>query len=646
MAYGDTLDFITDTKQAVTSQLTTANLNSNTAFNNAITHLTTLQAAAGTLAATLEAIPEADVEIGTIEARVSAPTIPKAPDEPGGLTPSFPAAPGEPVLAGVAALSLAAPPEFTAADPVIDTILAPTAFSTAVPEKPTLSNVALPTTPGYSLPSEPALLAISLPDVPLISLPLFSAALDAAPLVPAVGFSFTETSYTTALLTKLNEQLLSYVSGFSSGLSAAVEQAIWDRARAREAAVTGRAREEAIRNFAARGFSMPGGYLVEALNRAEQEAIDKSASLSREIAIKQAELEQGNFQFAFGQAIALEGQLLNHANAVSQRAFEAARFTAQIAIDLFNAAVNLFNAKSQAYQVEAVVYRERLQAEIAKVEIYKAQVEGQRITGEVNQQTVALYRERINAVLAIFELYKNQLEAARIQQEGDKTRIEAYRAEVEAYDSLVKAKASEFDGYKTRVEGESLKAEVHKSLAAAFNSRIEGYKALVQAKVAEKDSEIKVNQEIPLEKYRVQSQTFQSLVQAEAERLRGLIGLFEGRVRVFGAQVDAEGTRVNAEVQVLRGEVETKVATANVALENVKANIQRLVEIARMIVGTTQAGAQVASQLASAALSAVNLSASISAGGSFSSSGTSSSGESFDRTKQEPTHSHHYSHDE
>ena len=599
---------ITGPRALIDEGFANSKIHADRAFADAIVYLNNIRVDTNALLN----VPLAAVALDPITTLVSRPAIPAAPAEPAGLTPSFPAAPGEPALVGVAALSLADPPEFTAADPVIDTILAPTAFSTAAPEKPTLSNVALPTTPGYSLPSEPALLAISLPDVPLISLPLFSAALDAAPLVPAVGFSFMETPYSTALLTKLNEQLLSYVSGFSTGLSAAVEQAIWDRARVREGAVMARAREEAIRGFAARGFSMPGGVLVEQLNRADQEAIDKSSSLSRDIAIEQAKLEQGNFQFAFGQAIALEGQLLNHSNAVSQRAFEAARFTAQIAIDLFNAAVNLFNAKSQAYQVEAVVYRERLQAEIAKVEIYKAQVEGQQITSEVNQQTVALYRERINAVLAIFELYKNQLEAARIQQEGDKTRIEAYRAEVEAYDSLVKAKASEFDGYKTRVEGEALKAEVHKSLAAAFNSRIEGYKALVQAKVAEKDSEIKVNQEIPLDKYRIQAQTYQNLVQAEAERLRGLIGLFDGRVRVFGSQVDAEGTRVNAEVQTLRAEVETKVAVANVALENVKANIQKLIESARILTGASQAGAQVSSQLAAAALSAVNLSAGIS----------------------------------
>ena len=60
------------------------------------------------------------------------------------------------------------------------------------------------------------------------------AALDAAPLVPAVGFSFTETSYTTALLTKLNEQLLSYVSGFSTGL--------WPRSSKRSGIAPGPAR--------------------------------------------------------------------------------------------------------------------------------------------------------------------------------------------------------------------------------------------------------------------------------------------------------------------------------------------------------------------------------------------------------------------
>ena len=398
--------------------------------------------------------------------------------------------------------------------------------------------------------------------------------------------------------------------------------------------MTARAREEAIRNFAARGFSMPGGALVEPLARADQEAIDKSASLSREIAIKQAELEQTNFQFAFGQAIALEGQLLNHANAVSQRAFEAARFTAQIAIDLFNAAVNLFNAKSQAYQVEAVVYRERLQAEIAKVEIYKAQVEGQRITSEVNQQTVALTASAstpsspsssCTRTSSRPRAFSRRATRPASRPTGPRSRPTIHWSRPRRQNLTGTRRASRARRSRPR----SINRWPRRSTRASRGTR-RWSKPRSRRRIGVSRS----TRRLPLDKYRVQSQTFQTLVQAEAERLRGLIGLFEGRVKAFGAQVDAEGTRVNAEVQVLRGEVETKVATANVALENVKANIQRLVEIARMVVGATQAGAQVASQLASAALSAVNLSASISAGGSFSSSGTSSTSESFDCTKE------------
>lgn len=568
----------------------------------------------------LAAIPAVDADLGAINASIGAVSLPAPPVEPTGLTPAFPVAPADPVLTAVAGIALPNAPEFTTPDPVLATIASPAPFAGVEPTTPTLAALAFPDEPDSGLPSAPTLRSIALPEVPLLSLPFFSATLDPAPLTPAVSFGYTESAYSSALLTQLNTRLIEFIAGASTGLTPAVEQAIWDRARAREAPLLYRAREQAARGFAARGFSLPPGALVELMQQAEQIAIDKGASLSRDIMVKQAELEQANFQFAFGQAVALEGQLLQHANQVAARALDAAKYATQILIDLFNAEVSLFNSKSQAYQVEAQVYRERIAAEIARVDIYKAQLEGQKLIGELNQQDVALYSERIKAVLAVFELYKGRLEAVKIQQEQQKLSTELYRVQVEAFSVRSKAKADEFTGYKTQVEAEGLKVEAHKSLADAFNSKINGFKSLVEARVAVQDSDLKINQEIPLEVFKARSNAFQSLVQAEAERLRGLIGLYEGRTKVYSEQVRGEAVRVDAQATILKSEVDVKLAGANLSLEVLKANVVRLTEIARLLIASMDSGSRVAAQLAAASLSAVNLSASIGASASSSSS--------------------------
>lgn len=592
--------------------------------------------------ADLGSIPSVDADLGTINATIGAFSPPALPAEPAGLTPAFPTAPADPVLAPVGALSLPLPPEFTTADPVLATIAAPAPFSDAAPTAPALTTLTFPAEPDSAVPSAPSLRSLALPEVPQITLPFFTAILDPAPLKPTVSFGYTEAAYSSALLTQLNTRLLEFTAGAATGLSAAVEQALWDRGRSREAALLYRARENAARGFAARGFSLPPGALVELITQADQLAIDKAASLSREQVIEHAELEQRNFQFAFGQAVALEGQLLQHSDQVAARALDAAKYAAQILIDLFNAEVSLFNSKAQAYQVEAQVYRERLQAEIARIEIYKAQLEGQKLIGDLNQQDVALYSERIRAVLALFELYKGRLEAVKIQQEQQKLSTELYRAQVEAFAARSRAKADEFTGYKTQVEAEALKIEAHKSLADAYKSKIDGFKALVDARVAAQDSEIKVNQEIPLEVFKARASSFQSLVQAEAERLRGLIGLYEGRTRVYSEQVRGESVRVDAEATILKSEVDVKVAEANLSLEVLKANVTRLTELARLLVASMDSGSRVAAQLAAAALSAVNLSASI---GASASSSKSTSDSTNTATSTSYSENHNYSHE-
>lgn len=182
---------------------------------------------------------------------------------------------------------------------------------------------------------------------------------------------------------------------------------------------------------------------------------------------------------------------------------------------------------------------------------------------------------------------------------------------------------------------------MHKSLADAFGSKIAGFKALVDARVAAQDSEIKVNQEIPLEVFKSRSSVFQSLVQAEAERLRGLIGLYEGRTRVYSEQVRGESVRVDAQATILKSEVDVKLAGANLSLEVLKANVARLTEIARLLVASMDSGSRVAAQLAAASLSAVNLSASIGASASSSNS-TSTSTSKSDSTSESISEVHTY----
>jgi len=92
-----------------------------------------------------------------------------------------------------------------------------------------------------------------------------------------------------------------------TGLSATVEAGIWDRAREREAATAQAQADEATLQDEALGFDFPTGALNARLEAVGQEYHNKVSSINRDIAIKQAELEQQNLRDTIAALQALYG---------------------------------------------------------------------------------------------------------------------------------------------------------------------------------------------------------------------------------------------------------------------------------------------------------------------------------------------------
>lgn len=95
--------------------------------------------------------------------------------------------------------------------------------------------------------------------------------------------------------------LLDVINNGYSGLPAAYEQAVWNRARSKDTLEALRMEEEAVAQFAARGFSLPPGVLANRLLQVQQEAANKSSTVARELAIKQMEIAVDMVKFAVGE---------------------------------------------------------------------------------------------------------------------------------------------------------------------------------------------------------------------------------------------------------------------------------------------------------------------------------------------------------
>lgn len=560
-------------------------------------------------------IPQISALLGNVTATVSGFVKPVSPVEPE-ITTKFPIAPADAVLKDVDEFTIDDVPLFTTEEPDIREITPVTRFDKSAPvigDLPNRTN-AIPDKPNTDLPTKKPLRAITLPTPPNTIIVDFKGAipgeLDPA---PDANFTYNEDAYSSTLLSTLNTALLNQVNHIAStGLNSDIEDQIWNRGRERTTEVMLGQIIQVKRAVSASGWPQPIGAEIEAISKAGQNADDADITESRNIAIAQAELELKNFQFAFSQAIVLEGQLINHNDQVANRALDAAKYAIQAAIDLYSLKVAYFNANIELYKAQAQVYRDKIQAELIKLEVYKTELEGQKLISELNSQDIANYRAQIDAVLAVYELYKSELESVKILLEQDALTLQQFESRIKGFAEEIKAKSLEYEGYKSELSGENIKVQMHDTLANAFGKKIDGFRSVVDARKTKQDADIMVRQTIPLEQLKVRAGVYKSGVDGESKRVDSLNNIYKTRADVFDIKTKGETARVDGEVKVQEQEISWLEIQANVEIESLKGNISAMLAKLELLAGSKEAIARIQSQLAASFGSSVNYSAGIS----------------------------------
>lgn len=521
-------------------------------------------------------------------------------------------------------------PEFTVDEPQYNAPVKPDALDVLPPgDAPTVGDVTIPDTPSITLPDVPTLREITLPETVDLTLPTWDeVAPDSADIQPPSGsFVWAEPDYEGKVMDEVTAEIQRMLQG-GTGLPNEIWDQIWDRARRNLAEQRDAAIEEATERWADRGWAAPGGALNKQIDRAITEFNRMSAEQLRETAIKQAELEIQNLQFAVSQGIALETQYLNYFNSVAQRSIEAARLVHEIAIQIFQAKIAKYNADVQVYAVKAEVHKTLIDAELARLEEYKQQLEGQKLIGELNVQDVQIYATQVDAVTKEIDLFRAQLEGVQAQVEVDRTRVGAYAETVSAYGERVKAHALEYEAYNTQVQAELAKVEVYKAQTDAFSSRVQAYNTGVQAEVAKSGAEIAIS-EHELAKFRGYLEKYKAEVQGETARIASETQLQGTKVDVYRAETDAEKLRLDYVQEQNRLAINDAQNEAELRLKSADLNIEQLYKNLAIQQEALRTLANVQSQLAASALNAVSISASVSGSGSYSTSYSSSCSQSF-----------------
>jgi hypothetical protein len=437
-------------------------------------------------------------------------------------------------------------------------------------QAPQPSAISFPSAPSISLPSPPSIEDVIIPGPPeLANLEFTGKAPDIDLTPPEIVFSWSEESYTTALVEAIKSRLEADLHTGGDGYTETVEDAMYDREEARQQAEDEKAYQEALEAAAARGFIMPPGQVNGTLIEISDGINKRRQELSAKLLAEQTELAQKNDHFAIGAAVQIEKVLIKHHSQVQQRSFEAAKFALDAALELYGARVDAYRARVGAYSVLAEVYETRIRAEIVKAELYKAHIEGLKTGIEANAMKIQAYKAQLQGVYALVKVYQVEMQAGHVLAQIERNQVEAYRSRVEVYKTRIEAIQAQYKGYVAQVEGEALKADIVKADSVAYKTHCEAYRARAEVELENARATIEVLK-TRLAYYASQVQKFSvdvDFVIGKGKAIEQYAGVI-AELRILAARYDGALKDLNAKLFAARSTIAQGIMRAQATVQD------------------------------------------------------------------------------
>jgi hypothetical protein len=526
------------------------------------------------------------------------------------------------------------PPTWNIADPVLSEVRkyevedftgdAPVSVSPNIPKLPTpdsvvapgavpeVSDVIIPDAPVLSVIKDPKEWIIALPTVPIINIDKFTGQRPSAAGIatPGNNFTWSEDPYTSETLTQIVDRVGKYFEG-GVGIPPQIWESIWARDNDRENRAGEKQITEINEEWSGRNFQLPQGVQVARVDEVRQNIQSDANSRSRDIAIQEAQLEIENLKFAVQQGIALENLRGSWYQATQTRMLEAASFSAELAISLFNAEIGFYNSQVQMYLADVQVYQAEIEAELSRLEVYKSELEGQKIIGDLNLQQVQIYTAKVEALNVEIDRYNAVLAGIKTTVEVDAIRIDAYQSEVQAYSERIKAISLEYNAYETAMSGAKIESDIHKSNVDAYSSLVQAYSSQIDASAKNSNIDIDINK-YKLDEYNSKIQGFISELEAEVKNLQAQSTGFDAEVKAYVSKIESEKVNIQAQSSQYLADIQLANQTTSVNIANSDTNAKNALALAGIIQQGLDAIAKINGAYAGSALAAANISMSIS----------------------------------
>lgn len=410
----------------------------------------------------------------------------------------------------------------------------------------------------------------------------------------------------------LMEDRLERLMAGGSGIDSAVETAIYERARDKAHAEYRRLHDGAWNDAAERGFTLPTGALLQTQFSARLALADANARAAQDIAIKQAEMEQQNLQFAITTSATLRTTILNAALGYHQalvsingQALEAAKAVAGLVLETYNAKVKEFELHLEAYKVEAAVFETRLKGALAAIDLYRSEIEALQAMTQVDVAKIGMYESRVKVLGVLADVYRSRIAAVQSKAELEKLKIDLFQSQVQSYGAMVQAKNAEWQGYQAAIGGEEAKVRIFGEQVQAYTAQMNGHKTKVEAQAESVRAKVAANQAV-LMQYESQLKAFTAEVGARADIAKISGDFAQTKLSYYQAQISSKVTYYGALLDMYRANVQMTTSTSDFRLRARIADAQNHMEAQKASAQLELGAGEAYSAIAQAALSGMN----------------------------------------
>lgn len=510
------------------------------------------------------------------------PTEPAPPPEPG--EPEDIPAPTRPDMTVYAA-------------PDVDLDIAPPTYEDAT------SSVPFPTLRPIVLPNPPI---INTDDITFEGVrPIFNAT---AP--NADDFNFVNGTYSPILLDESKATILKMLQG-GFGLSPGVEDAIFERAREREAELGERDVQIATDDWGSRGWKKPPGMLNAARERARTEASRKISANNREQMIETLKIQVEQVRVALANSLALEDLWVRLFISAEDRRLQASRMKLDLALQVFNAFVTRFQAEAQLFSIDAQVFNQKFQAAMAKLSLYSEQLRAQQMIGELNEQDVRIFAQRIQALQTNAEIYRARVEGFRAQYEAINSKVNVYRAQLESNQTIMSGYETDSRVFSTMMEAQTRRDNRFAVRADIYGKNIEAWSQRVDVLYKQQDREVK-QAELTRDVFTANGQRISAFIEGESARVNALKDKYAAMASEIASKSEAERSRYGLMLAIAQAQIARMQAAMEILLKNGEINITSALSAENLKLRAEETATQTLAQMAAGFTSAASVNAGIS----------------------------------